>query len=294
MASRDPYAEQYGRANQYNDGPQYNDPYTGNRQPHPTYDQEGYEPYAGAAYRDEPQMENTTFPPNASLKETSEFVISPIEKPLGGLKNYRYQTQGALWTRGGRGRCIGRFCCCTLLIASFLIISIVLALLLWVRPPNITVGAVSAPTSSSSIQVTSGGVNINLGVNISVNNPNYFAVSFNKIQADIFYPINNTDIGGGNATDITFHTHSQTNFTFPFMIAYQKSLDPNNLILVDIATKCGFIGGSRTQIKVNYKITLGLKVLFITVSPVVSNSLSFDCPLSQSDISSLGAGLIGS
>lgn len=292
MASRYPYAERYGRPNQYNDGPEYN-PYTGNQQPHPTYDQEGYEPYSGAAYRDEPQMENTATPPVANNKETSEFVISPIEKSTGALKNYRYQTQGALWTRGGRGRCIGRFCCCTLLIALFLIISIVLALLLWVRPPNISVGGVSAPSTGSQIQVTSGGLDINLGVNISVENPNYFAVSFNKIQANIFYPINNTDIGGGNATDITFRSHSQTNFTFPFTIAYQKSLDPNNKILVDIATKCGFIGGSRSQITVNYKITLGLKVLFITISPVVSNSLSFDCPLSQSDISSLGAGLIG-
>lgn len=76
MASGDPYyAERYG---QYNDGSD-NNPYTGNRQPQPTYDQEGYEPY-GAAYRDEPQTVNPPYPPIAGSKETSEFVISPIEK----------------------------------------------------------------------------------------------------------------------------------------------------------------------------------------------------------------------
>jgi len=126
-----------------------------------------------------------------------------------------------------------------------------------------------------------------------VENPNYFSVAFKKIEADIFYPINNTAIGGGSQTDITFHSHSQTNFTFPFTISYKSSLDPNKEILTDIATKCGFIGGTKSQITVNYKITLGLRIVFFVISPVVSNSLSFDCPLSKSDISSLGPGLLG-
>jgi len=236
--------------------------------------------------------ENTNFPPVNRDKETSEFVNGPEQKSARALKDYRYQTQGALWTRGGRGRCIGRFCCCTLLIFLFLIISIVLALLLWVRPPNIVIGGVQTPTSGSTTQPTTSGLTINLGVNISVENPNYFAVSFKKIQAEIFYPINNTNVGGGTESDITFHAHSQTNFTFPFAINYQTSLDPNNKIITDIATKCGFIGGSKSQISVNYKITLGLRIVFITISPVVSNNINFDCPLSQSDISSLMPGLL--
>jgi hypothetical protein len=113
-----------------------------------------------------------------------------------------------------------------------------------------------------------------------VENPNYFAVSFSKIQAtvctclklstinvltaardQIFYPINNTNVGGGNATDITFNSHSETNFTFPFTISYQKSLDPNDKILVDIATKCGFIGGSKSPITVDYKISVSLSAM---------------------------------
>lgn len=291
MAFRDPYAAQYGHPNKYTDGHDFN-PYTGHEQPYPTYNQDGYDSYSGAAYRDEPQMQSpeNTFPP--AVANTGDFVKGPPEKSTRALRTYRYQHQGALWTRGSRVRCVGRFCCCTLLITLFLIISIVLALLLWIRPPNINVGAVNIPSSGSEIQVTSGGLNINLGVNISVENPNYFTVSFSKIQANIFYPINNTAIGGGNETDISFKSHSQTNFTFPFTIAYQKSLDPNNQILTDIATKCGFIGSTKSPITVDYKITLGLKVLFITISPVVSSSLSFACPLSQADISAIGSSLL--
>jgi hypothetical protein len=158
----------------------------------------------------------------------------------------------------------------------------------------------------------------------SVNNPNYFGVSISKINADvcfcsnlflvnifayvptqIFYPINNTKLGNGNESNINFPAHSQTNFTFPIDITYQTSLDPSNKILVDIATKCGFIGGgAKSQITVNYKITVGLgsytsdsqlltgqyaqigiRIFCITISPDISNSLSFDCPISQGDIS---------
>ena len=80
------------------------------------------------------------------------------------------------------------------------------------------------------------------------------ALPINLLQ--IFYPINNTAIGGGQQNDITFNAHSQTNFTFPFEITYKKDLDPSNKILVDIATKCGFIGGSKSQITVDYKISV--------------------------------------
>jgi len=298
MTSRDPYAaEQYGRPTQYADVPGYN-PYGGNdHQPHQTYDQEGYEPYETAAYRDEQQMqphEHPTFPPVTHNKETNEFLNGPGEKSKRALKSYRYQNQGALWTKGGRGRCIGRFCCCTLLIALLFIISIVLSLLLWVRPPNINIGGVQTSASGSQIQSINDGFTINLGVNISVNNPNYFGVSISKINADIFYPINNTKLGNGNESNINFPAHSQTNFTFPIDITYQTSLDPSNKILVDIATKCGFIGGgAKSQITVNYKITIGIRIFCITISPDISNSLSFDCPISQGDISSLDPSLSG-
>jgi len=107
----------------------------------------------------------------------------------------------------------------------------------------------------------------------SVNNPNYFSVDFQKIEAEvftrnvetvsfllkapqIFYPINNTLIGGGTSENIIFHSRSQTNFTFPFMLSYQTTLDPQGKILIDLANKCGVNGGTKSNISVNYKITV--------------------------------------
>ncbi len=53
------------------------------------------------------------------------------------MRKYRRDYQGNLITKGGRGRTCLRFCCCTLLIALFLFISIVLSLALVRSDPYI-------------------------------------------------------------------------------------------------------------------------------------------------------------
>jgi hypothetical protein len=73
-------------------------------------------------------------------------------------------------------------------------------------------------------------------------------------------------------------------------------------VILDLATKCGVGGGTKTNINVNYKITvssssfrfrkvtnavlqLGIRILLVTISPVISNQFNFPCPLQASDIS---------
>ncbi|KAH7929749.1 hypothetical protein BV22DRAFT_106900 [Leucogyrophana mollusca] len=296
MAYRDPYAEQYGRYDQqYGDAPAFN-PYNSS-QPHQSYDQGGYDSYAGG-YKDEPnvpaQDAGASYPPGpGNTKETSAFDHADFARGSTGsrprdLRHWRYEHQGALWTRGSRGRCIGRFCCCSIMIVVLFIVSILLALALWIRPPNIVVGSVQPSTTGNQIELQSNGVTINLGVNISVSNPNYFSVSFSSIKANIYYPIDGTQvfIGSGNETDVTFPANSNRNFTFPFAIDYTTTMPSSSAIFSQLEQKCGATG-SASDITVNYDITLGLRILFFVVSPTVSNSLSFACPLSASDISKL-------
>jgi len=168
-----------------------------------------------------------------------------------------------------------------------LVVSIVLALALWIRPPNVIVGTVTL-ASSNPLQINTAQeeVTINFGVNISVNNPNYFGVAFQSINADIIYPINNTRVGGGQLSDVVFKPNQQTNVTFPLAIDWKASSDPSYAILTDLAKKCGLGGGSQSQISVTYKLTLGLRILFFVVSPTVSNPVSFDCPADASQLES--------
>jgi len=76
-----------------------------------------------------------------------------------------------------------------------------------------------------------------------------------KIQVEVFYPINNTPVGGGAATGILFKSGTQTNFTFPFSLMYDPSNDASGQVLADIAKKCG-VGGQRSDIRVSYKLTV--------------------------------------
>lgn len=46
------------------------------------------------------------------------------------MRQWRYEHQGKMWTKGSRARCFGRFFCCTIMIFLFLLISIVLSLAL--------------------------------------------------------------------------------------------------------------------------------------------------------------------
>ena len=51
-----------------------------------------------------------------------------------------------------------------------------------------------------------------------------------------------------------------TTIKFPFAINYTTTIDPNGAILTDLANKCGFLGNAKTNLKVNYVLTLKLKV----------------------------------
>ncbi|TFY83701.1 hypothetical protein EWM64_g317 [Hericium alpestre] len=296
------YGAPYHGPAAYSSQPQYGqsydapfDPY-GARQPHETYDQSGYD----GGYRDEPSFaaNNSREPLEAMKEEPETYSVTLRENPTSrSFRSWRYNNQGNLWTKGSRPRCICRFFGCTVLIALFLIISIVLSLALWIRPPNITIGNVELPQNGSAFQVLDDGIQVNLNIAIGVENPNYFSVNLRSIKVDLFYPINNTNVGGGEEKDITFHSHTNTNFSFPFTFKYTESADPNQAIIADLATKC--LASPPKELSVNYKITLGLRVLFIVASPVISNKFSFACPLSGSDIENalktlgLGGGAAG-
>ena len=83
-------------------------------------------------------------------------------------------------------------------------------------------------------------------------------ISFNTLSGQIFFPINNTLIGSGQANNVNFPSHSNTNFTFPFDIKYTTDIDPSQQIISTIATKC--LSNPQQQLTVSYKITVRIYV----------------------------------
>lgn len=73
----------------------------------------------------------------------------------------------------------------------------------------------------------------------------------------LIYPINNTDVGGGELKDVDFKSHETTNITFPLGLEYNITGSSNTKVLVDLASKCGVIPGtSKSDITVDYKATV--------------------------------------
>lgn len=63
-------------------------------------------------------------------------------------------------------------------------------------------------------------------------------------------------MGGGESRNVKFPSEALTNFTFPFAVTYKGSNDPGSAVFVDLGRKCGLVGDSRSNIIVNYKITV--------------------------------------
>ncbi|KAL6298232.1 hypothetical protein BKA93DRAFT_820476 [Sparassis latifolia] len=273
---------------QYDDTP-YN-PYD-NEPAHPTYDQAGYGYDSGTygGYRDDPTPVASK-ERDRSVFEADEAVPPPRgPKNSRNLRNWRSESQGNLWTRGSGVWCFGRFFCCTIMIFLFLAISVIISLALWIRPPNVVV---NEPTISSTnpVNLTSNGLTVNLDVNVSVSNPNYLSVNLKTVTADLFYPLsgNETAIGSGTAKNIDFRSDKQTNFTLPIALQYNMTNDPGFKILISLAGKCGIIPGqASSDITVDYKIILDMRVLLIPVKPTINSNFNFACPLSASEIGDL-------
>ncbi|EMD38550.1 hypothetical protein CERSUDRAFT_113728 [Gelatoporia subvermispora B] len=235
----------------------------------------------------------TTTPRRPRMRSSFDNDDVVPNRPRGpktskNMREWRYEYQGDMWTRGSRARCFGRFFCCTLMIFIFLLISIILSLVLWIKPPDIVINDPSLnETTPLIIPSDDTGFIANFDVDISVNNPNYLSVDFSSIKVDLFYPINNTHIGQGEVDHIDIKANRQTNFTLPFALQYNITDDPSGAILKDLLQKCGIEGSSTGDISVNYKISLDAKILSVPIKPVISNTFSLQCPLTSLNISGL-------
>ncbi|KAI0256947.1 hypothetical protein BJV78DRAFT_1117445 [Lactifluus subvellereus] len=269
----------------FHDPPQF-DPYNTHR-PQDSYDHNAFqEPYQDEPSYPVPQTQSVK-PLGQTTKEDDspspdEFNPTPREPSTRNLRAWRYQQGRPLWVRGSRPRCICRFFFCTVFITLFLLIAIVLSLALWIQPPNVIIGdCLKSPVVAQGVTSLNDGIQVNLGLPVEVDNPNYFSARITHVNADIFYPINNTRIGNGKLTNVNLPSRATTKFTFPFTLDYTESIDPNRLIIDDLANKCG---AKQQDLTVNYKLTVGVKVFFITVSPTISNPISFVCPISASTL----------
>ncbi|GAA5989393.1 hypothetical protein JCM10908_001289 [Rhodotorula pacifica] len=212
-------------------------------------------------------------------------------KKKEGLRIFRKDEHAGALTRGGRARCCGRVFCCSVMLIVLILVGIVAAFFLWVKPPYVSFRGIRPPTSGNEVSVQTGGFLINVTLDINVINPNFFGAHFSRVDATAYYPTKPSEaVGGGTLTNFDIKKHSNSTINFPFTINYTTSYDSDRSVLQDIASRCGFLGGTATQLKVNYKVKTEVRVIAVSIGPSFSSSASFDCPLTESDIT----GFLGS
>ncbi|KZV97008.1 hypothetical protein EXIGLDRAFT_731830 [Exidia glandulosa HHB12029] len=217
---------------------------------------------------------------------TTPMSRNPINEKSDFRSWRKDNYDNSLWTKGGGLYCVGRFCCCTILIAVFLILSIVLTIAVYVRPPDVTFDGIALDTDKGAIDAsTPGAFTINLKVSLTVRNPNFFSAGFESITAQAFYPVTgqaDTPVGGGNKTNVNFGSDTTSSIDFPLGITYSSDIDPNQAVILDIVDKCGILtGASPKDLPIKYTLTLKIKILAATISPAFSGNANFPCPASE-------------
>ena len=89
-----------------------------------------------------------------------------------------------------------------------------------------------------------------------VSSPSIALVLVSYLVFQLTYPINNTNVGGGEKDNVVFHAKSTETLSYPFTLTYKLADDPNKTVLTDILTKCGITGGSSSDLTVNVKLTV--------------------------------------
>ncbi|TXT08624.1 hypothetical protein VHUM_02752 [Vanrija humicola] len=212
---------------------------------------------------------------------TSSFAaMGPPPRSTGILRMWRKDERGKQWTRGGGVRSTGRLIFCCIVVAILIIVSIVLAVLLYIRPPSVVVQNFDVDTQS--LTVKQGQFSANISLQVQVNNPNWFNADFKEINVDIRYPnVPSGQFGYGAVSNANFKGYSLSTFNFPLTINYTLANDPNQAIINDLNAKCGTTQG---KINIDYTIRLWLKILGVSVKPNIGSTQTITCPLTGSDI----------
>ncbi|CEG82124.1 hypothetical protein RMATCC62417_16245 [Rhizopus microsporus] len=170
-----------------------------------------------------------------------------------------------------------RWCTCIIFIIIVILAIVVGVLAALFKVPTVQfTGLQQPPTRSFDNNV----LNMTFSIGITVNNPNFESITFEKIVADAYYPSPyNVKVGGGQVDNVHINSNGITNITFPFNVAVNSTNQAEQGVLMDLLTKCGLDGSAKQNINFNYYIYPTVRIIGIPITPTISKSMSLPCPL---------------
>ncbi|KAG1140775.1 hypothetical protein G6F37_008848 [Rhizopus arrhizus] len=182
-----------------------------------------------------------------------------------------------------------RWCTCIIFIIIIILAIVIGVLAALFKVPTVTFSGLE---QSPAITHNNNVLNMTFNLGITVNNPNFESITFEKIVADAYYPSPyNVKIGGGEIDNVHINSNGITNITFPFSVAVNSTNQAEQGVLMDLVTKCGLDGSAKENINFNYYVYPTVRIIGIPITPTISKSMSIACPLQGDDLTSiLGSG----
>jgi hypothetical protein len=88
----------------------------------------------------------------------------------------------------------------------------------FVRPPSITLNSTNPNPTTAKFDLDAKQINLDIDLDISVRNPNWFGANFKRIDATLKYPGLDGKFGGGTRYNVNFGAYTESTFTFPLKL----------------------------------------------------------------------------
>lgn len=255
-----------------------------------------------------PYAENLGYIPNsASIQVNDDENSNHIESDISDEnKNKKGRASKAFLLPNGRKksedteksikpprkhmRCC--LCCpcyvCVIITVIILVAIGLLAYFLWPDMPDVDIGEVKLNSKSNdpvrytlpSFTDGSGGLEIDLGIDVSVNNPNSFDLNISSLDIQVFLSDNSVDktlIGTGKINDLSFKKKEVTKIEIPITIGYYVDSVLTDPVISYLLTKCA----TQTNINIEYTVGVGIKFIKLFYTPKYTGTNKFKCPLNS-------------
>ena len=172
-----------------------------------------------------------------------------------------------------------KFCIIASIVVVIAVVAGLIAFFLFVRKPTVDViEVVMDPSKTMSINTT--GITLPWILKLKVNNPNFFAMTFDKIKASGASKDVDSLLGEGEIADITLPKQSTADVDFPWSMVITPPYNEGAYKTMGLLqAACFGPKPARKKINIAYTLSFGYKVIGSKgLVPKMTNELSIDCP----------------
>lgn len=261
--------------------------------PQPSYGQ----PYLDPTYTDEPMGRRSSLSNEYDVKAyESQGHGDPEETyypETYGTSQARKATRG-IWSYDDRRafqqeswflkllRLVGFI----LVIGVIIALSVVLLIVMFLRPPNVGLKNLELPQSASDLQVQDERFMLNATIDAVISNPNYVSAQINNLNATVYDAhARKTSIGVCYLEHKTIEARENTTVRLPCEMQYDFQKDQDLSIIKDIVNRCGLVKGSKKQkiqALLDVHVTIQLLAFHIPIS--AGPTISMDCPVTRRQV----------